>query len=87
MAHYRSRKDKAVFGDGTVFYALGARGFTHAWRVTGTPYGKLPTALNGWARSQALAEKATALHARDAAERWSNISTEVVEAQPVYLDR
>ena len=76
----RGRKLKAMFSDGKVDHLTTEKGFTHAWRVTGLK-GARPAEINGWARSEALAQQAAKHHERSAAKHWKDLATEVVEVE------
>jgi hypothetical protein len=76
----RGRTLKAAFSDGSVDHLTTEKGFTYAWHVSGLQKDK-PAAINGWARSEALAQQASASHARSAAKRWKDVTTEVVEIE------
>lgn len=79
MPRGRGRKLKAVFADGSATYSDITKGFTHAWRVSGTKDGK-PEAVNGWARSERLAQMAADAHA-GGAKSWRDITVEIVAGQ------
>jgi ribosomal protein S11 len=78
MNHSRGRRIKATFSDGSVVSLTTEKGFTHAWQVTGLKRAR-PATINGWARSEALAQQAAAAHARSAAKHWKIVKIEVVE--------
>ena len=77
----RGRRLKATFSDGSVDHLTTEKRFTHAWRVTGLQKGARPAVINGWARSEALAQQAAAAHARSVAKHWKNVKAEVVEIE------
>jgi hypothetical protein len=76
----RGRRLKATFSDGSVDYLTTDKGFTHAWRITGLL--NRPAEINGWARSEALAQQAATHHARTVAKYWKDVASEVVEIEP-----
>jgi hypothetical protein len=75
------RRLKATFTDGTVDYLVTAKPFTHAWHVTGLLRTTRSMEINGWARSEALAQQAAAHHARSVAQYWADVKAEVVEIE------
>ena len=78
----RGRRIKATFSDGSVACLTTEKGFTHAWRVTGLLRTTRPVEINGWARSEALAQQAAMHHARHVTAHWTNVKAEVVEIEP-----
>jgi hypothetical protein len=79
----RGRRLKATFSDGSVHHLTTEKAFTHAWRITGLLRTTRPAEINGWARSEALAQQAAASHARSVAKHWKNVKTEVVEIEVI----
>jgi hypothetical protein len=77
----RGRRLRATFSDGKVDYLTTEKGFTHAWRVTGLLGSGRLAEINGWARTEPLAEQAAAHHARSATKRWRNVEAEVVKVE------
>ena len=77
----RGPRLKATFSDGSVDHLTTEKGFTHAWRVTGLQKGARPAVINGWARSEALAQQAATHHARSAGKHWRHVKAEVVEVE------
>ena len=78
----RGRRIKATFTDGSVAHLTTDKGFTHAWRVIGLRSARrLPAEINGWARSEALAQQAANHHTRSAAKHWEDVKAEVVEVE------
>jgi hypothetical protein len=77
----RRRLLAATFNDGTVNRLTTEKGFTHAWRVTGLLSTRRLAEINGWARSEALAEQAANHHARSVAKYWEDVKAEIVEVE------
>ena len=77
----RPKSLAARFSDGTVDRLTTAKCFTHAWRVTGLPSTRRLVEINGWARSEALAEQAANHHAQSVAKYWQDVKAEVVEVE------
>lgn len=77
----RRRRLRATFSDGSVDYLTTEKAFTHAWRITGLLRTERPAEINGWARSETLAQQAATHHARSVAKHWENVKAEVVEIE------
>lgn len=77
----RGRRLKATFSDGSVDHLITEKAFTHAWRVTGLLSTGRPAEINGWARSEALAQQAAKHHVRTVAKYWKSVKAEVVEIE------
>jgi hypothetical protein len=58
---------------------LTAKGFTHAWRVTGLKDAKLRDHQLGAQR--VLAKQAAGSHTRSVAKHWKDVEAEVIEVE------
>jgi hypothetical protein len=71
----------ASFTDGKVNHLTTEKGFTHAWHVTGLLSTRRLAEINGWARSEPMAQQAVKHHARSVAKYWKEVKAEVVEVE------